>query len=430
MSISRTLHDGADYGGELPIREVPSSAKPHVLFIEDRVDALRAFERLLKVDAERWTMTFVQTFAEGLACLDAGPVDVVVISLAPARFDHVIALEREHPATVRMVFGAPAVRENVVRITPLCHQYLVRPVDVLRLHERLCRALVVRDLIAKPSLRAVVGDTESLPSPPPVLIELRGALEQRRTDAAVIAKIVEQDPGLAAKILQLANSAFFGASRKYAAGSIVNVREAVVLLGVATIEQLALISGLFVALDEADAREVGFSTAELRRHSVLVGEVAANLGTSRRFADEAYAGGLLHDVGKLLLASRAPELYGRLMVEARQRRLPLWKLEQEHLGATHAEAGAYLLACWGLPPIVVEAVAHHHRPSALGRTHFDAVGAVHVAEVLVRELDALPGERAAGPETELDTAYLERTGAAGRLAAFRDIAKDIASRSA
>lgn len=138
-------------------------------------------------------------------------------------------------------------------------------------------------------------------------------------------------------------------------------------------------------------------------------------------------GGLLHDIGKLVLASRFSETYRRMAPTARRTNRPLWQVEKEEYGASHAEVGAYLLGCWGLPRIVVEAVAYHHRPSALGRTHFDPVGAVHVAEALVQEMDA-PVNDPARDETALDAAYLDSTNTVGRMRVFRDIASDIARR--
>jgi putative nucleotidyltransferase with HDIG domain len=404
--------------------------RPRILFVEANPEALRAFERLLKVDAKYWDLIFVHTFQEAFSVLQAQAVDIVVASIDPGHSGDLVALERlkaEYPGAVRMVFGSPAPREIVVRVTPLCHQYLVRPLDVLRLHERLDRALAVRELLSQPALRAAVGDTESLPSPPPVLIELRTALEARGTGAGDVARIVGQDAALASKILQLANSAFFGTSRKYAAGTVVSIQDAVILLGMSTVEQLALITGLFVAFEGQEAA-LGLSAEALRRHGTLVAEIAANLMTSRRYADEAFMGGLLHDVGKLVLASRFPDAYRNIPHLARKRRIPVWRIEQEQFGASHAEVGAYLLACWGLPRIIIDSVAFHHHPSSLGRTHFDPVGGVHVAEALVQEMDAPLNDPARDASTWLDSVYMDRTGVISRMGVFRDIATEVARR--
>src|SRR4029079_322900 len=115
-----------------------------------RAEWRRAVERLLRVDAHRWDLLFVHTFGDAFAVLQKGGADVVVASIDPARSDDIVSLERlkvEHPTTVRMVFGAPALRENVVRVTPLCHQYLIKPFDVLKLHDRLDRALAIGELL-------------------------------------------------------------------------------------------------------------------------------------------------------------------------------------------------------------------------------------------------------------------------------------------
>ena len=405
--------------------------RPRILFVEPRNDVLQALERLLRQDSGRWDLVFFHTFDQAFGAMEAIEADVVVASIDPARLEDIVALERlkaSHPTTVRMVFGAPALRENVVRVAPLCHQYLVKPFDVLRLHDRLDRALAMRELLAQPALRAAVGDTESLPSPPPVLIELRTALDARGTNAATVARIVGQDAALAAKLLQLANSAFFGTSRRYAAGTVVSIEDAVVLLGMATVEQLALLTGLFVAFD-GEEEALGCSADELRRHTTLVGNIAGNLMTSRRFADEAYIAGLLHDIGKLVLATRFSSSYRTIRPRARLNGVPIWRVEIEEYGASHAEVGAYLLGCWGLPRIVVEAVAYHHRPSALGRTHFDPVGAVHVADALSHELAAPPGAAAPAAEAGIDGAYLDETNTLTRMRVFREIAQDIARRA-
>ena len=404
--------------------------RPRIVFVEPRNDVLHALERLLKQDARRWSLVFVHTFEQAFGSIELLPADVVVASIDPARSDDIMALERlkaVHPTTVRLVFGAPAARENVVRVAPLCHQYLVKPFDVLRLHDRLDRALAMRELLVQPALRAAVGDTESLPSPPAILIELRSALDARATTAADVARIVEQDPALTAKLLQLANSAFFGTSRKYAAGTVVSIEDAVILLGMATVEQLALITGLFVAF-EGEEDTLGISPDRLRQHTTLVAEVAGNLMTSRRFAEEAFMGGLLHDIGKLVLASRFSDTYRHIAPQSRRSKVPVWKVEIEQYGASHAEVGAYLLGCWGLPRIVVEAVAYHHRPSLLGRTHFDPVGAVHVADALVQEMDAPLNDPSGDASLALDAPYLDVTNTVGRMRVFRDIAKDIARR--
>ena len=105
--------------------------------------------------------------------------------------------------------------------------------------------------------------------------------------------------------------------------------------------------------------------------------------------------------------------------------MPLTFLETSELGTSHPEAGAYLFGIWGLPTVIVEAVAFHHDPSAAGRSRFDVSGAVHVAEVLAHEVNR-PANDGTGLRTALDGAYLEAAGVVNRLPGWRKMAAEVA----
>src|SRR6185436_3191143 len=95
-----------------------------------------------------------------------------------------------------------------------------------------------------------------------------------------------------------------------------------------------------------------------------------------------YTAGLFHDLGKLLLAINIPDEYDGAQSMAMKRQIPLWEVEKEIFGATHAETAAYLLGLWGLAPSVVEAVALHHSPGRTDNPNFSALTALHAANVL------------------------------------------------
>ncbi len=137
-------------------------------------------------------------------------------------------------------------------------------------------------------------------------------------------------------------------------------------------------------------------------------------------AEDAYTAGLLHDLGKLLLASNLGEEYRRVLELARDEQTPLWQMEERELQATHAEIGGYLLGRWGMPVPLIEAVAFHHRPGALQEPSFSLLTAVHAADVLENELrsGATPW-----PAAALDGSYLRQVGLMDRLARWRDIAQ-------
>jgi putative nucleotidyltransferase with HDIG domain len=126
-----------------------------------------------------------------------------------------------------------------------------------------------------------------------------------------------------------------------------------------------------------------FSTDQVWKHSQAVANsaraIAEHVTNDSSLAHDAYTAGLLHDVGKLALAVNLEEQYRQAHDTARSESLPLWEVEKQCFGATHADAGAYLLSLWGISAPVIEAVASHHLPAASLAGEFSACTAVHLA---------------------------------------------------
>jgi HD-like signal output (HDOD) protein len=136
----------------------------------------------------------------------------------------------------------------------------------------------------------------------------------------------------------------------------------------------------------------------LQRHARLTALIAARLPLPSHLSDITVVASMLHDLGKLIMAWKLPERFGKLLAEAALEDCPLYIVEQREYGFSHAEIGAYLLGLWGLPYAVVEAVALHHRPDRVPHRKFDAVAAVFVAGLLAHEIEGSPaGERIEQP---------------------------------
>jgi putative nucleotidyltransferase with HDIG domain len=181
---------------------------------------------------------------------------------------------------------------------------------------------------------------------------------------------------MTAKIIQLVNSAFFGLGRRTT-----DLREAIAYLGIETLRALVLLGG--VLLEFRPTRPIpGFSLEAIERHSTMVSAVAAAMAPSSG-RDLAVTGGMLHDVGKLVLASRCPCELTQAIALAEAEGWPLHEAERQVLGTTHAEIGAYLLSLWGMPHPVVETVAYHHRPSQAGSDIVAGPAVIHLADAIV-----------------------------------------------
>ena len=201
--------------------------------------------------------------------------------------------------------------------------------------------------------RADVIARKSLPTIPPVLTGIISLLDDDRAGAKKLVELIERDQALTARLLRLANSAFFGQARKVS-----TIPRAVLLLGFSTVRNLAL------GVKVWDTLGSGMSRRELEAlwtHAVEVAAVARVLARRERQvnADEAFTTGLLHDVGQLVLALRFKELYWETVHKATSTEHVVG-LESTSLGVDHAEVGSWLLEAWSLPPLMVEAVRRHH----------------------------------------------------------------------
>jgi HD-like signal output (HDOD) protein len=166
----------------------------------------------------------------------------------------------------------------------------------------------------------------------------------------------------------------------------------------------------------------GFSAAAEQQHSLSVARAAATVLRGRAEADDGFMAGMLHDVGKLVLAAKMPDALQKVLERAAAERRPLYAIEREELDTSHAEIGGYLLGIWGLPRAVVEAVASHHAPHRLACPEMDAAPAVHVADVLVREMNPQSED---GCTVSVDLDYLESVGVADQLEDWRESIQDL-----
>jgi putative nucleotidyltransferase with HDIG domain len=168
-------------------------------------------------------------------------------------------------------------------------------------------------------------------------------------------------------------------------------------------------------------KPVYYSADRLWKHSLAVAQharkIALRHGCDRATAETAYTAGLMHDLGKIVLACNFSHEYEGVQNTAKQHARTLWSVEKEVFGAGHADIGAYLLGLWGLPPEVCEAAAWHHQPLRSAKEEFTVLTAVHVANALEHELHP-PDDGFA--VSQVDTIYLARTQCLAEMDGWRE----------
>lgn len=316
-----------------------------------------------------------------------GGIDAVFCTPDPAPgLDGPALLQRvreAHPEALRVLLlpaGVEGRRGERLAADPAVQQVVAAPFAAADVRAAMRRVLTVRGLLRDPALRAELGDVARLPASPSAYLSLRMVIADDGAGLDDAVQVIMRDPVLAARVLRTANSALYARGRP-----VHDLAAATQRLGLQTIAQLVLASEVFTRLaDHGDADAEG--------RALRASTLAARIARTPRDAGMAASAALLAGIGGLLPGSllNAPPLPGEFGRSAPRAAL----------------LGAGLMALWGLPMEMVEAVAFHHRPSMVKGRGLDVVGVVHLARALV---DALP----------LDEAYAADAGVMDRLEAWR-----------
>ena len=373
-----------------------------VLFVDDDPNVLGGIRRMLHPLRNECTVAFACNGREALKLLGETRYDVLVTDIRMRDVDGIKLLTetiRQYPQVIRIVLSGTADQEMTLRSVTLAHQYLTKPCDAETLLSTLKNALNLWNILDDPSLTALIGRIRSLPSAPSIYLKLMDALRSGDPSAASVGGIIAEDLSMSAKVLQLVNSPLFGTRR-----TVASPKEAAIYLGVNTVRAMALTESVFAQFDKNSTP--GFSAGDLRNHSFQVATLARGMARIEHLApsavDDVFLGGLMHDLGKLVLGCNFPRQY-REVVRCFGDPEAIRKTEREIFGTTHAEVGGYLLWLWGLPRKVTEIVARHHTAGGEAAEVRDPAGVVSRADSLVREgkgraqdggFDVLPGEAA------------------------------------
>lgn len=379
-------------------------ARRRVLFVDDDPMVLEGLQRSMRPMRAEWEILGASGGIEALEIMGRAPVDVVVSDIRMPSMNGAQLLAevmRRHPGTVRMALSGYADQSLILQCVGSAHQFLSKPLDPASLRSAIRRAMELDTTLPSDRLQSLVARLDRLPSLPPHCQQILRLLRQPESNLQDVAEIIARDVAMTAGILKVVNSAFFGLARQVS-----NTFQAVEILGVETVKTLALTVKLFESTGCA-GRE-GIDLAALQRHSYQTAAVARAIafgeGVEGGLVEEVLAVGLLHDVGKLVLAIGLTNEYSAVVRACHGGDRPLCEVELDLLGATHADVGAYLLGLWGLPSRLVEAVRFHHRPRESSVQGFSALTVVHVADWLVHQHPGEDGEICGAP---LDVTYLE-----------------------
>jgi len=389
--------------------------KRRILFVDDEPMILRGLQLMLRARRSEWDMEFVESGEAALRLMAQKPFDVIVSDMRMPGMNGAELLTevmKRHPTTVRLILSGYADKQLILKCVGSTHQYLAKPCDADSLKATIARASNLEDSLHNGRLKTLVCKMSRLPSMPSLYLRLVEKASRPDTSLEEIASIVNKDIAMTAQVLKLTNSSFFGLGRQLS-----NAEEAVAYLGLDTLKTLVLSIHAFSQFEKIETGALKIES--LWTHSLQVASLAKRIskmeGQDPKAAEEAFTAGMLHDIGKLVLAVNLPNEYTEaIRIFHSGLELPLAELRV--FGANHADVGGYLIGLWGLPVPVVEAVALHHCPSRATQKTFSPLTSLHAANVLEQERsDSTNGALRA----ELDAGYLEIVGVSSRLDAWR-----------
>ncbi len=389
-----------------------------ILFVDDEPLVLQGLQRVLRAESGEWKMEFVETGAEALARMALAPFDVVVSDMRMPGMNGAELLNQVmklYPKTVRLILSGYADRGMILKCIGSTHQYLSKPCEPADLRAAVQRAARLETTLQSECIKLLVHQIKQLPCLPALYLEIVKLLHHPDSTMEDVGELIAPDLELTAKIVKFANS-----FTQWPRQPVETVTEAAMLLGLDVIRALVLSIGVFSQYDQV---KLGHLTAESvwshsRRVAGLARQIARLETDDLKLIDEAFVAGMLHDLGKLVIAGKLPDEYKKVMQVAADDRLEFHLAEEQVLGANHADAGGYLLGLWGLSVPIVEAIAFHHQPKQGTQTAFTPLTAVHVADALSHEV---PSPNSPLTAAQIDSEYLASLGLTERAEHWRRV---------
>jgi HD-like signal output (HDOD) protein/CheY-like chemotaxis protein len=382
--------------------------KKNILFVGQDEGLGREFQALAPGSEDSRTVQFARSGEEALALCFTHSFDAVIADASLPGMngpDFLDAFMQRQPKAMRIVTSDLADVEGTMKCIGHAHHHLLKPCGAATLYEALRQGLAADAWRPSEPAQMLISQMRQVPSPPEAYFRIVEEANSPTCSLEKIAGHIAEDPAVTAKVMQLANSAVFGLQLH-----IVHPVEAIGYIGLETTKALVLLAHTFSSFDQIAL--AGFSVDDLWVHSVRTGQLAQRIAlfedAGPEIVQEAFAAGLLHDVGKLLLAANNPAFFANACKLARHLFCNLWEAEaQESVNVGHAELGATILGIWGLPQPITEAVALHHCPWRNQQHAFSPLTAVHVANILDHE--TYPDPDVILP-SQINGAYLKELG--------------------
>ena len=359
------------------------SEQKYILFVDDERSVLRSLKRAFIRSGHK--LYFADTAELGLEILAAGKgrIDMVLSDMRmPGMdgYDFLKKIKEDYPQVIRLILSGFVEESYVYKalIDGSAKTYLAKPWSTKELIDLVNSLIEIEDKLKAKNLLEIINTVGELPTLPDIYQKIM-ALIDADADFDKIVAVIENDPAMTAKVLQVANSAFFKSGTA-------SLKRAAVFIGLMALKDIVAGSAVFEALAAPDLGP--YSIEVIWEHAVacngLVSEMY-ELIHDEKIPEDVASVGLLHNVGILVMLKYFPdELLQVVDQQKKHPELTQLQLEEEILGVDHARLGAYLLNWWNMPYPLIEAALFHHDPLAAAPGNQEIIVLLHVADHLTQ----------------------------------------------
>lgn len=330
-----------------------------ILFINDEAATLKEANKLFQTEEYRFHLA--SSGSQAIEFMTRIPVDMVITDMRLSDTDGYQLLKKlkeKFPHVMRLIVATASDEKQVLKAIEagLARMYILKPWDGSYFKNIVSKMFETKEMLESNNLVNIMHLQDKLPTMPTLYIELCDAIESD-TNMENVAKIIETDQSTAARVLHIANTAFFGARTG-------NIKQATMYLGFSNLKNIVLSSVLFDQEEERfNSKYVTMET--FWKHSSLSNKIVNIIYDrllGRKVKDVGASAGLLHDIGKILLIKNFPTQYTEVVNKVAKEKRSFQEVEKEYFSVTHLEVGAFLLNWWGLPHPIVESALFHHDP--------------------------------------------------------------------
>ncbi len=356
-----------------------------VLFVDDNESVIQLYRKAFSRKTDEWQCFYAIDVMDAIDILAFAQIDIVITDLDMPLYNgaQLLTYVQEHkPGITRIVFsGSHNMKQNMKTVN-CAHRFIAKPNTIADIEEVVEKIYYLYRTLIDSKTRTIISGIQNLPALPSVYLNLIDEFSNPNYSIKTIAELISSDVGLTVGILKMVNSAYFGMNEPVSSAT-----QAVTLLGGELVKGLILTAHLSRTFTTEEQK---FSIEKWEDHSLLTGvfcrAIAEYENMSPEHVEIAFVSGILHDVGRIILATSFPEKYHRVLSISKATKRPLEEIEKSVIGATHSAVGAFLLGLWGLPDIIVETTATHHHPDLFHGAGEEFVRILHLADLFTYEM--------------------------------------------